>query len=156
MYGSVLCLWKTGLVYLNAIWMKQQLNFSLSACTSNQWNEKKAGQSIGEQRPRERRRRKWGQIQKGTFSEWHVSWWKDHFSPFLAIVFSSLPLSLLLLLLSLLTVMWCLPWHCWDGKSKQELSGSPSQIRSQFTFAVPYCVSTVKKHNDVKFIPIKV
>lgn len=41
-----------------------------------------------------RGRRKWGQIEKGRFSLWQVSWWKDHFSPYLGIVFSSLPLSL--------------------------------------------------------------
>lgn len=57
----------------------------------------------------ERMRWKWGQLEKGRFSLWHVSWWKDHFSPFLGIVFSSLPFfPPTRLFLSLLTAMFAL------------------------------------------------
>ncbi len=77
---------------------------------------------------RERRRRKWGQTEKGRFSLWHVSWWKDHFSPFLEIVFSSLPPSLPPSVCSSHYSLWCLPWHCWDGRNGHHNRNRPSPL----------------------------
>ena len=82
---------QTGLVYLMVIWMKNLLHFSFSANKDMAWRKEE------ELRDRWRKGKyvkesgsgKWGQ--KGRFSLWHVSWWKDHFSPYLGFVFSSLP-----------------------------------------------------------------
>lgn len=85
-------------------WRTCWTSLCLQTCSPQPWNMIKAcGEEEGTtDRERERiekrgrRRRKWGQIEKGAFSLWHVSWWKDHFSPFLGIVFfipCSLPLS---------------------------------------------------------------
>lgn len=84
-------------------------------CSLGAWNMKEGIKERGVKEQKVGKRKwKWGQLEGGRFSLWHVSWWKDHFSPYLGIVFfPSTPPSLRLAV----PLITHLPQHWWDGRN---------------------------------------